>query len=110
MAQQIAEAAEAAARAVTASSTDDAALEHWVRLVFVQVAEVAAALGVSMLRPSTRSVEEYARWLDEAVEAGGIFGRVRIAGEHIAQTTNEVTVLRELWAIIETLEVYGWGV
>jgi len=55
-----------------------------------------------MLCPSMRSVEEYARWLDEAIEAGGrrIFGRDRIAGERIARATNgvngHVTVLREL--------------
>lgn len=117
-AQQIAEAAEAAA-----GVTDDTAVERWVRLVVAQVAEGAEALGVSMLHhphhPGKRSVEDYARRLDEALEGGGIFGCVQIAGERIARVLDEVaggtesgphaTVLRELWSIVETLEVYGWS-
>ena len=114
-AQQIAEAAEA-----VAGVTDDTAVERWVRLVVAQVAEVAAALGVSMLHhPGRRSAEEYGRRLDEAIEAGGIFGCVQIAGERIARALDEVaggiesvnhaTALRELWSIVETLEVYGWS-
>jgi len=112
MAQQIAKAAEDAAGAAAESSIDDAVVERWARSVVAQVAEVAEALEILMLRPSMRSVEEYARQLDEAIETGGIFGRVQIAGERIARATNgingRVTALRELWSIIETLEVYGW--
>ncbi len=115
LARQIAESAEVAARA-----TDDAAVECWVRLVVARVAEVAAALDVSMLHPrhpGRRSAEEYARRIDEAIGAGGVFGCVRIAGERVARALDEViggvesghAVLRELWSIVETLEVYGWS-
>jgi hypothetical protein len=118
-AQQLAEAAEAAARAA-----DDTAVERWVRRVVVQVAEVAAALDVSILLTTQASapVEEYARRIDQAINAGGIFGSVQISGERMARVLDEVAggtasethaaradVLRALWAIVETLEVYGWS-
>jgi hypothetical protein len=90
-AQQI---ARAATKVATESTTDDEAVVHWVRLVVAQVAEVAAALGVSMLHHphhlGRRSAEEYGRRLDEAIEAGGIFGCVQIAGERIARALDEV--------------------
>lgn len=109
-ARRIAGDAKIATQATAGSFVDHAVTERWVQIVVAQVSKIAAALGVSMLRPGTRTEEEYTRWLDEAVESGGIFRRIQLAGDRIAQTTSKITALRELWSILETLEVYGWGI